>query len=105
MTKERHRSGSPINPPPKPPPKPPSNRQVYSNGKTKETITRNDGLTEEEGLVMDALIEAWNAFVKLKVTHPSDTKDFCDGIHKCQQILGMRVLQREFPDGWPTYEK
>ena len=62
---------------------------------------RNDGLTEQEGKVMDALVTAWNEFQKLRVQHPSDIPDFVNAIHTCQQILGMRILQREHPEGWP----
>jgi len=62
---------------------------------------RVDGLTEQEGKVMDALVTAWNEFTKLKVQHPSDVPDFVNAIHVCQQILGMRILQRDYPVGWP----
>ena len=62
---------------------------------------RNDGLTEQEGKVMDALVEAWNEFVKLPIQHPSDNTDFCNGIHQCQHILCMRILQRDYPEGYP----
>jgi len=62
---------------------------------------RKDGLTEQEGKVADALVTAWNEFVKLEVTHTSDRPDFVNGIHQCQQILGMRVLQRDYPEGYP----
>ena len=65
-----------------------------------ENITRQDGLTDEEGLVMDALIYAWSQFTQLEVQHPSDVPDFADGIHKCQQSLALRVVRREYPDGW-----
>ncbi|KLU66746.1 hypothetical protein DEAC_c14140 [Desulfosporosinus acididurans] len=62
---------------------------------------RVDGLTDQEGKVMDALITAWNEFAKLKVQHPSDVLDFLSCIHQCQQIIGMRILQRDYPQGWP----
>ena len=61
---------------------------------------RNDGLTEQEGKVMDSLVLAWNEFSKLDSWHPSDTPDFCHAIHECQQILCMRILQRDYP-GYP----
>lgn len=62
---------------------------------------RFDGLTEQEGKVMDALNFAWNGFIKLEVQHPSDVPDFTNAIHQCQQVLGMRILQRDYPQGWP----
>lgn len=71
--------------------------------RTSEGIeARKDGLTEQEGKVMDALIAAWNEFLRLDITHPSDMPDFTNGIHQCQQILGMRVLQRNYPEGYPV---
>lgn len=59
-----------------------------------EKITRSDGLTDEEGMVMDALITAWNQFLELEVQHLSDAPDFADGIHRCQQSLALRVVRR-----------
>lgn len=67
--------------------------------------TRNDGLTEGEGVVMDSLVDAYNKFVKLKTTHPSEKDDFIDGIHECQQVLMNRVLRRDYPLGFPSYPK
>ena len=65
-------------------------------------VKRKDGLTIKEGRAMDALATAWNEFARLDMTHPSDMPEFTNGIHKCQQILGMRVLQRDYPEGYPT---
>lgn len=62
---------------------------------------RKDGLTEKEGIVMDSLVDAWNAFVELEKQHPSEKDEFADGIHKCQLILGMRALRRYCPKGYP----
>ncbi len=64
-------------------------------------ITREDGLTEREGKVMDALIMAWTEFSLLDIQHPNDQKDFCDSIHKCQDLLACRIARRHYPKGWP----
>jgi DNA-directed RNA polymerase subunit RPC12/RpoP len=72
---------------------------TYKFDKFKEL--RDDGLTEQEGKVADALVTAWNEFCKLENWHPSDAPTFCEAIHQCQQILAMRIVQREFPKGWP----
>ena len=53
----------------------------------KKTIIRDDGLTEQEGKAMDALVKAWNIFIKLE----------------CQHILMCRVLRRDYPKGYPIY--
>lgn len=62
---------------------------------------RPDGLTPEEGKVMDALILAVEEFIKLDRQHPNEGSDFIDGIHKCQTVLGLRILRRDYPKGWP----
>ncbi|HUB99107.1 MAG TPA: hypothetical protein VMS11_04720 [Solirubrobacterales bacterium] len=63
---------------------------------------REDGLTADEGIVMDALCDAANAFGGLPVEHPSDPRDFCDAIHKCQDLLAVRIARRHYPIGWPV---
>lgn len=66
-------------------------------------MSQNEPFTEQEKKVMDALIIAWNEFVKLKSTHPSHNMDFCNGIHACQDVLIHRIVQRDYPDTFPTY--
>lgn len=58
--------------------------------------------TEQE--ILDNLVNAWNAFVKLPATHPMDLGDFCDGIHKCQYVLMAREARRSRPDIYPIKE-
>lgn len=62
---------------------------------------RNDGLNEQEGKVMDSLVDAWNEFIKLDRQHPSELSDFANGIHICQHQLAMRILRRDYPIGYP----
>lgn len=64
-------------------------------------ITRDDGLTDDEGKVHDALIEAVNIFARLPRQHPDEMRDFVDGIHKCQDQLAVRIVRRHYPKGWP----
>ena len=68
-------------------------------------MEREDGLTIEEGIIMDNLVDAWNAFIKLPQTHPCEKEDFMNGIHQCQNTLCMRVLRRDYPEGYPIYKK
>lgn len=63
---------------------------------------RVDGLTESEGRVMDALVEAFNEFSKLERQHPDELRNFVDGIHRCQDVLAVRIARREYPQGWPV---
>lgn len=64
---------------------------------------RSDGLTDAEGVVMDALCAAVNAFGRLGRQHPDEMRDFVDGIHRCQDQLAVRIARRAFPVGWPTH--
>jgi hypothetical protein len=64
-------------------------------------ITRDDGLTDAEGVVADALCKAANAFGVLPKQHPDEDRDFCDAIHRAQDLLCVRIARRAFPLGWP----
>lgn len=66
-----------------------------------EEISRADGLTEQEGAVMDSLVGAWNGFILLEVQNPMDRTDFCNAINKCQDLLATRIARRLYPEGWP----
>lgn len=70
-----------------------------------EEKRRNDGLIKDEGEIMDLLAKAFNKFTELEITHPSERDDFIDGIHECQQVLMNRVLRRDYPNGYPSYNK
>jgi hypothetical protein len=62
----------------------------------------NGGLTQEEQLVMDDIVSAWNRFIKLEKQHPSDIDEFREGIHKLQGLLAMRPLRRQYPNYWKS---
>lgn len=57
--------------------------------------------TPEEKKIGDLLVEACNLMLKLESTHPCHEEDFADGIHKCQDVLIHRVIQRDYPDTYP----
>lgn len=61
-------------------------------------------MLEEERAIMNILTEAYRRFLKLDTTHQSHTKDFVEGIHRCQEQLIHRVVQRDYPDDFPTYK-
>lgn len=65
-------------------------------------MSRDDGLTDAEGRVMDALCEAANGFSELPVQHPDEPRDFCDAIHRAQDLLAIRIARRHYPKGWPV---
>ena len=65
------------------------------------SLQRDDGLSLAEGRVMDALVAAVGAYAELPKQHPSERPDFVDAIHRCQDLLAVRIARREFPKGWP----
>jgi len=64
-----------------------------------ENLKNPDQITED--LINSHLANAFMLFNTLYPTHPCHTTDFCDGIHKCQQIIMWRELQRINPDKYP----
>jgi hypothetical protein len=59
------------------------------------------GLTPDEQRVMDALVTAVLAFNDLEAAiTPDEMRAFVEGIHQCQNVLGMRVVRRDHPDFW-----
>ncbi|AUS01899.1 hypothetical protein NVP2044O_35 [Vibrio phage 2.044.O._10N.261.51.B8] len=65
----------------------------------------NQPFTAEEQKCMDALVEAVRLFTLLDSTHPCHSKDFTDGIHKCQDVLIHKVVQRDYPETFPTHTR
>lgn len=51
-------------------------------------------MTDEERLVLDALVVAWNAFVALPVEHPDDHDEFRHSIHVAQEKVLCRPARR-----------
>ena len=56
---------------------------------------------KKEKEILKYLVKAWNIFVKLKRHHPDEERDFADGIHKCQYIIGMRFARKQAPKIFP----
>lgn len=56
-------------------------------------------LTEGERQVVNALADAWNAFLELKPVHPDDQVEFRQAIHAAQNIVMARpVLKNKSED-------
>lgn len=63
------------------------------------------GLTIDELQILQNLKDAWDNFVKLDPKMDADfTREFNDGIHRCQQIIALRVAQRVDPLVWRQSE-
>lgn len=65
-------------------------------------VIPDNGFTAEEVNVMNALVEAWENYSRLESTFPFDAGEFLEGIHRCQQVLSMRILRRDYPSAFPT---
>lgn len=52
-------------------------------------------LSSQERIVIDHLVEAWNAFVELPVLHPSDREEFMRAIHQAQLLVMARPVQAQ----------
>lgn len=59
---------------------------------------------KNEKKVMFHLVEAVKYFNRLKHAHPCHKKDFTDGIHKSQNVIIHRIIQRIYPKEFPTYK-
>lgn len=66
-------------------------------------MSADNGLTDDEQIVMDKLMDAYSAFIRLAREHPDEMRDFVDGVHRCQDVLAVRICRRIYPKGWPTY--
>ena len=64
-------------------------------------IDERTGLTEDELRVYDLLVDAVEGYSALDVQHNSEPGDFVAAIHRCQDLLAVRVARRLFPEGWP----
>ena len=54
--------------------------------------------TEEEAEIMQLLVRAHNKFIGLRNTHKMETTEWVQSFHKLQDLLGARVLRRDYPD-------
>lgn len=57
------------------------------------------GLTPSEQAVMDSLVDAWNNY-NILPSSDDEKRVFADSIHKLQRMLAVRIVRRDYPDGW-----
>ena len=55
-------------------------------------------IPEKEQVVWDTLAYAWNKFCDLRQGHAQEQEEFMRGIHMCQDVRGMRVKRKNYPD-------
>jgi hypothetical protein len=58
--------------------------------------------TEQEEGVMKLLIKAHNAFCSLPPSSSEEIKEWILAIHRLQDLLGVRVLRRDYPKYFNT---
>jgi hypothetical protein len=54
--------------------------------------------TDKEQKIVDLLAEAHNNFIELNRTHPMEMTEWVSSLHKLQDLLGARVLRRDYPE-------
>lgn len=64
-----------------------------------EMAMRESGLTADELAVMRHTVAAWESYLALPSVDDDDRK-VRDAIHTIQDVLGNRVLRRQFPVFW-----
>ena len=62
-------------------------------------------MKKDEIEIMMLLERCWNKFIELESQHPNETKDFADGIHKCQYVMAMRTARQYEPGIFKTIKK
>ncbi len=54
--------------------------------------------TPQEREIMNLIVKAHNLFIKEPTTHPDEMRQWVDGIHALQNVLGWRILRRDYPN-------
>lgn len=80
---------------------PVENLPVYCPGCSKDKLFAPFTIEEEE--IMRFLTMAHNNFIKLERTHPQEIDEWITSVHRLQDLLGMRILRRDYPETFPTY--
>ena len=60
--------------------------------------------TKEEKELMDLIVKAHNKFMSLPITHTSERQEWVKAIHDLQNVIGFRILRRDYPKEFPTYK-
>ena len=62
--------------------------------------SNSPALTDEEKQVLSNLCDSWKSFSELPNRTQDDADEFKDAIHRCQQLIALRVARRVNPDVW-----
>jgi len=72
---------------------------------TPVVVSPETGLTDAEEAVMDTLVAAAEGYMSLPVQHPTEQAEFVDAIHRCQDLMAVRIARRLYPQGWASYQE
>jgi len=61
-------------------------------------------LTLDEKDVLSHLAQAWEKFVALPQNSTDNLKEYQESIHRCQQLVALRVARRADPEVWTQPE-
>jgi hypothetical protein len=50
-----------------------------------------------EKLMLDNITELHTNFMKLERTHPDEAREWINAIHQLQNVIGWRILRRDYP--------
>lgn len=67
-----------------------------------QSLKEKEPFTDGEKEIMNHIVSAHNKFVGLERTHPMEIQEWVDAIHRLQDLLGARVLRRDYPTTFPT---
>ena len=55
-------------------------------------------MTNQERIVIENLVSAWNAFIDLPIEHPDDQNEFRHAIHSAQLLVLARPGRRMYKE-------
>lgn len=56
---------------------------------------------KQEKNISEKIVEVHNLFLELEREHPTEIHEWVDGIHRLQNVMGMRLLRKVFPERFP----
>lgn len=73
--------------------------QWFPDPAADQVADEGSGLTKDEREIMTLLVQSWAKFLALN-PGSDDCTEFRMAIHRCQAIVGVRALGRQFPSYW-----
>lgn len=64
-------------------------------------VGKTNGLTDVEKGILTNLANAWAEYAALE-SKESNVHEFNDAIHRCQQLIALRVARRLEPEIWAS---